>query len=297
MQVTLDQWQALLAIVDQGGYAQAAEHLNKSQSAVSYTISKLEETLGFSIFQIEGRRAQLSPAGNALLHHARQIIEHAKRIEDFANTIAKGQEPDIKLTVDNIFPAEIMLNATERFSKQQPETRITLIENALSGTVEALLKREADIVIGNRVPPGFFGESLMSLTFIPAAHPQHPIHFIDAPITLEKLSAFRQLVVRDPGSRNENSGWLGADQRWSFSNMNLSIAYACNGLGFAWYPEFKITQQIQSGLLQPIQIEPISTRNVQLYLTLSDGDYSRPGVKLLAQMIQEETQLFLTSKC
>ena len=36
--VTLEQWQALVAVVDAGGYAQAAERLNKSQSAVSYAV-------------------------------------------------------------------------------------------------------------------------------------------------------------------------------------------------------------------------------------------------------------------
>ena len=34
--ITLDQWHALLAVVDEGGYASAAEALDKSQSAISY---------------------------------------------------------------------------------------------------------------------------------------------------------------------------------------------------------------------------------------------------------------------
>ena len=40
--VTLDQWRALVAVVDAGGYAQAAEALHKSQSAVTYAVQKLE---------------------------------------------------------------------------------------------------------------------------------------------------------------------------------------------------------------------------------------------------------------
>ena len=39
---TLDQWRALQAVVDFGGYAQAAEQLFRSQSTISYTVAKLQ---------------------------------------------------------------------------------------------------------------------------------------------------------------------------------------------------------------------------------------------------------------
>lgn len=67
MKITLEQWQTLVAVVDRGGYARAAEALGKSQSAVSYAIARLEEHLGLAVFRIEGRRAQLTEAGRAPL--------------------------------------------------------------------------------------------------------------------------------------------------------------------------------------------------------------------------------------
>ncbi|HEX4596253.1 MAG TPA: LysR family transcriptional regulator, partial [Burkholderiaceae bacterium] len=48
--ITLDQWRALMAVVDAGGYAQAAESLHKSQSAVTYAVQKLEAVLGVKVF-------------------------------------------------------------------------------------------------------------------------------------------------------------------------------------------------------------------------------------------------------
>ena len=39
--ITLEQWRCLVAVVDEGGYAQAAEALNKSQSSVTYAVQKL----------------------------------------------------------------------------------------------------------------------------------------------------------------------------------------------------------------------------------------------------------------
>ena len=48
--ITLEQWQALVAVVDAGGYAQAAERLHKSQSSVTYLVQKLESLLDVKVF-------------------------------------------------------------------------------------------------------------------------------------------------------------------------------------------------------------------------------------------------------
>ena len=64
MNVTLEQWQALLAVVDQGGYAKAAEHLGKSQSAVSYARARRESQRKGRLFKLEGRKASLVNIGS-----------------------------------------------------------------------------------------------------------------------------------------------------------------------------------------------------------------------------------------
>src|SRR5437588_232298 len=43
--ITLEQWQALVAVVDAGGYAQAAERLHKSQSSVTYLVQYFESLI------------------------------------------------------------------------------------------------------------------------------------------------------------------------------------------------------------------------------------------------------------
>ena len=65
-QITLEQWRTLIAVVDAGGYAQAAEILHKSQSAVTYSVQKIESLLNVKAFEIQGRKAQLTPTGQML---------------------------------------------------------------------------------------------------------------------------------------------------------------------------------------------------------------------------------------
>jgi DNA-binding transcriptional LysR family regulator len=229
----------------------------------------------------------LSTEGEQLVVHARELIARATRIETLASQFALGAEARIKLRIEAIYPYNIILEALERFSKQQPQTKIDYQRSVLSGSEQALLERDADIVIGGRVPPGFVGKSLGRFRFVAAAAPFHPLHQIETPITLEMLQEHRQLVVRDTGVRNIDAGWLGANQRWTLDSPDLSIEAAIKGMGFAWYAEALIANHLASGALKPLNLAEGKERFAELYLILTHGETSTPGVKALAQLIAE----------
>jgi DNA-binding transcriptional LysR family regulator len=63
IKITLDQWAALVSVVESGGYAKAGERLHKSQSTLTYAIKKLEELLDVKVFELRGRKAFLTPTG------------------------------------------------------------------------------------------------------------------------------------------------------------------------------------------------------------------------------------------
>ena len=67
MDTTLDAWEILQAVVQLGGFGPAAKKLNRSQSTISYAIGRLQEKLGVRLFEIHGRKAQLTEAGRVLL--------------------------------------------------------------------------------------------------------------------------------------------------------------------------------------------------------------------------------------
>ena len=74
MRTSLDQWAALAAVVDQGGFAPAATVLNKSQPAVSYAVARLQEALDVRLLVVEGRKAVLTEHGRVLLQRARPLL-------------------------------------------------------------------------------------------------------------------------------------------------------------------------------------------------------------------------------
>jgi DNA-binding transcriptional LysR family regulator len=285
--ITLEQWRALLAVVDAGGYAQAAERLNKSQSAVTYAVQKLQSVLGVKAFEIRGRKAVLTPTGQLLYRRARALLDDAGGLEDAARKLSAGWEAEIRVVMESVFPTWLMLKCLDRFGTESPHTRIELIESVLGGTLEALLQGQADLAIANSIPAGFSGESLMRLRFVLAAHPEHALHRLGHAVTMQDLRAHRQLVVRETGSRRATPPSLEAMQRWTVSNMSTSIIAARSGYGYAWLPEDKIRDELADGTLKPVELRDGGERFAELYLVFADRDAAGPGTLKLAGIIRE----------
>ena len=286
MKVSLEQWATFVAVVETGSYAKAAELLDKSQSTLSYAVQKIETELNIRLFKMEGRKARLTDAGEAMLMLAKDLLKRAETTEVRALSYAKGVTPRVRLVTDALFPDELLFDVLNEFQQVHPDTQIHLKQTILSGTDQALLQGEADLVIGGRIPTGFSGIPLYRERFIAVAASNHFLHQRTEPLTLDDLRNCRQIVVSDAGQRNLDSGWLGAYQRWTFSTSQLSISAVGAGLGFAWLPELKIRDRLTSGELKPLKLESGAERFEQLYLILPDPDWVSPEVKYLFDLIQ-----------
>ncbi len=285
---SLEQWRILQAIVDKGGYAQAAEVLHRSQSSVSYAMKQLQEQLGVQLLSIEGRKARLTDCGATLLARARHLLDDALKLEELAGSLKHGWEAQVRLVVDVAYPSHLLLQALRDFSQAHPNTEIQLREVVLSGAEEALLSDEADLVIGTRVPQGSLGDLLLEVTFVAVAHPDHPLHQLQREVTQDDLAREMQLVIRDSGRQSpRNEGWLGAAKRWTVTSLETALATVSSGLGFAWLPEHMIRQQIQAGRVKPLAMSAGQRRQVPLYLIFAQPELAGPATRRLADIIRD----------
>jgi DNA-binding transcriptional LysR family regulator len=289
--ISLEQWRALQAVVDAGGYAQAAARLHKSQSAITYAVQKIETLLQVKIFELSGRKARLTGSGEVLYRRAKGLLEEAESLEGAGRNLAAGWESELKLAVEIIFPTWLLLRCFELFARERPDTRIELYETVLSGTDEALIQRRVDLAICSQIPPGFMGDALMPMTFIPAAHPGHALHKLGRKLTVQDLRNHRQLVIRDSGSlRSRNAPWLGAGQRWTVSHKATQIHAAVMGLGFAWFAQDTIRAELSDGRLKPLPLREGAELFAQLYLVYADRDCAGPGAQRLAAILGEQVK-------
>src|SRR5262245_60889631 len=134
--ISLEQWRSLISVVDSGGYAQAAAALHKSQSAVTYAVQKLQKSLGVKAFEIEGRKARLTPTGQMLYRRAKQLLEEAGRLEAASRKVSAGWEAEIGVAADIVFPSWLMVDCLALFGLESPHTHVEFYETVIHGAEE-----------------------------------------------------------------------------------------------------------------------------------------------------------------
>ncbi|MDH5394895.1 MAG: LysR family transcriptional regulator [Gammaproteobacteria bacterium] len=294
--ITLDQWRVFHAIIDHGGYAQAAQHLHRSQSAVSYTMSRLQDQLGIALLKIEGRKALLTEQGQILLQRSRHLTGEAAEIESFARHLSLGREAEIKFVVDAAFPNDLLMTALSRFSHQSMGTRVQLREVILSGATDALLNEEAELIIGVEIPSGILADPLIEVELIAVAHPLHPLHQLNRPLTASDLAQHMHVVIRDSGQHEKmDVGWLSSQDRWTVSSIDSALSAIENGLGYGWIPANRLIEPLAEGRLKPLLLEQGARYKAYLFMSFGHPHNVGPATRELAEIIKETVEQFVKS--
>jgi len=286
-QVSLEQWRVFQSIIDEGGYAQAAEFLNRSQSAVSYSMSRMQEQLGIKLLEISGRKAILTESGEFLLARSRRLTDEANEIENFAHGLSQGREAEIKLVVDAAFPNELLMSALAEFANQSQGTQVQLREVILSGASDALLNDAAELVIGVEIPSNFLADPLIEIEFTAVARYDHPLLKLNRKITATDLAQHTHVVIHDSGQHEKlDVGWLSSQDRWTVSSIDSALSAIEHGLGYGWLPKNKLIQAFFDGKLKPLLLEQGSTYKGFLGICYGQPKNIGPATRELAMIIK-----------
>ena len=284
--ITLEQWRALQAVVEAGGYTQAAEALHKSQSTVTYAVQQIQRLLDVKVFEIRGRKAVITEAGQVLYRRARTLLEEAAALERGAAQMAEAWQPEIRIAVEMAFPTWLLLECLAVFAKERPETRIEIYETVRSGTLEMLSDGRVDFAIGE--PAGAASAALLTVRFVMVAHPEHPLHRLGRAITERDMKRHRRIFIRDTASLRQPEV-TGVELRWTVSNKATSIRALTMGLGFAWVPGDTIVEELRDGLLKVLPVAG-GERAVPLYISFADPEFPGRDAARLAEIVRDRTR-------
>ncbi len=289
---TMEQWRILQAVVDAGGYAQAAELLNKSQSSLNHAVAKLQFQLGVELLEVKGRKAFLTPAGEVMLRRSRLLTQQIEDLELLASNINVGWEPEIRLAVELVYPKQILYRALAKFHPISRGSRIQIIDTVITGSTEMILEHKADLVIAASpsIPKGYIGEPLTVIQMVPVVGKNHQLASTPE-LDLDELSQHLQIVIRDTASKPKDIGWLRAEQRWTVNNFFEAIDILKNGIGFCWLPEHLINEFLELGHLIKLTIAQSSARVIPLALVTPKEETLGPGSRQLRELLLAEHKI------
>lgn len=289
-QTTLEQWFVLQTVIEKGGYAQAAAHLHRSQSSVSYALSSLQERLGLPLLEMAGRRAVLTEQGQALLAQARPLIAAFTQLEQRAMGLKGGTRTQMSLVVDSVFPKRQLFSALKTFQQQFPQTQVHLTEILRTESARQLSERAADLYITTLAPENALsGRWLLDVDFIPVASSEHPLLHLPAALTAADLARFPLITIADADAQRQEKRRLDPAASWTFTTVEAALDAISVGVGYGWMPQERVQNALESGRLCRLPLVAGRVRQTPLYLTFGeDADAHDHTVNALAQIVTQE---------
>lgn len=257
----------LLLMVDSiarhGSFARAARELGKVPSAVTYSIRKLEDSLDVLLFDRSGHRAQLTPAGETLLHDGRHLLQSLDDLACRVKRVATGWEVELRIGVSAVLPWEPLYDLMRDFQSLESGTTLRLSEEVLSGNWDALAAGRADLIIGADAagaPAGAYRTVAMGETqFGFCVAPQHPLALLDRPLTALDIARQTAVVVADT-SRDlppRTRGLLQSQGKIVMPTMRAKLEAQIRGLGCGYLPLTLAAPAITQGQLVVCQTEDV----------------------------------------
>ena len=267
--INIEILEILDAIDRRGSFAKAAEELNKATSALSYAIQKLEEQLSITVFQREGRRSVLTPAGQLILEDGRAILNATKLLAEKAKEVATGWEPKLRIALESTINHQVFFNILNSFLCEHESLEIDISESVLNGGWEALEHGRIDLLIGAPGPvpqqKGFRAVSIDASEMIPVIAKSHPqAQFLSDPIEAQSiLPSLRRVVTHDTATVNiARSIGLSMGKRILYvQTMDQKIQAQLAGLGIGHLPRHRIQHYLDDGTLQAIPVTQAPNEN------------------------------------
>ncbi len=171
----LKQLQCFVTLAEIGNIRRAASLLALSQPALSMRLQRLEQQLGYTLFEREPRGVRLSERGHRLLPHARRLLELAAETGEAAAQIGRGAFDRLAIGVTPIAALSIFPRAVRAFSLAHPAVALALTEGLSHELEDAVAQRRLDFAIVH--PPSSRDDLVVQevarerfVAAVPAAH-------------------------------------------------------------------------------------------------------------------------------
>ncbi|PXX51428.1 DNA-binding transcriptional LysR family regulator [Hungatella effluvii] len=145
MEQNLSQYKIFYEVAKAGNISKAAKELYISQPAISKSISKLEDSLGVSLFTRNSRGVQLTSEGELLFHHTESAFEALSHGENELKRIKDFNIGHLRIGVSNTLCKYILLPYLKGFIEKYPHVKITIESQSTTHTIAMLEQQHIDL--------------------------------------------------------------------------------------------------------------------------------------------------------
>lgn len=138
--------QTFKIIADVGNLTLAAEHLHRTQSAISVQVRKLEAELGVKLFERKPRGMVLTDAGEKLLPKARSILDELKQTTSLFETPLSGS---IRVGIPDDFSDIALEKILNEFAHSHPGVDVIATSGCTSGFPKAVQNNQIDVAVAS----------------------------------------------------------------------------------------------------------------------------------------------------
>lgn len=289
--MTYEQLIVLHAIVTEGTFRGAADKLNKSQSAISHMLKKLETEINITLLSREEYRPSLTQAGEVFYRQATRVMQQMQQLGSIAKKLNSKQEAEVFLAVTATYPLKDLLKIVGSITTQYPATHIKLSGESMGGPLEKLMRDEADIIIAtmdgipvDQVEAIPFAE----VTILPVAHPDFEPAQSSHIKTISEMQSYTQIIVADSssGAFAQSRDLLPGGLRWTVSDFAAKKEILLAKMGWGGIPTHMIRDELDKGELVPLNVEGYQPRQSHLFQIRKREKYAG----LVAQTIWERLQ-------
>ena len=203
---------AILREIDRtGSLTQAADQLNLTQSAVSHAIRRFEGRYEVKLWEREGHKLRLTPAGDYLLGLATRVLPQLERGAAVLEDYARGRRGAIRVGMECHPCQDWLMRVVDPFLAEWPDVELDVTAAFQFGGLAALLSHEIDILVtpdpiertGLEYTPVFDYELVLAVADThPLAHKQRIAPedlagetLITYPVARERLDIYTQFLV------------------------------------------------------------------------------------------------------
>jgi LysR family transcriptional regulator for metE and metH len=270
---------AIIREIDRlGSLTAAAETLFLSQSALSHTIKKLEQSFGTAIWQRDGRNLRLTQAGNYLLMVANRLLPQLERAEERLGQYAKHERGILRIGMECHPCYQWLLKIVAPYLAQWPDVDVDVKQKFQFGGIGALFTYDIDLLVtpDPLYKPGLEFEPVFDYEQVLVVNKGHPLArekyvipeqlsneiLITYPVEIDRLDIYNQFL---------QPAGISPKKHKTIETTDIMLQMVASGRGVAALPRWLVEEYAINLDLVPVQL---GTKGIakQIFLGVRETD-------------------------